>query len=108
MDLSTLKASSADLKQYITKALDLCFESLPISHDLRNFVKRHERRPLMEENLLRELKQTQNTAIRLDERKLVAVVADFARMFANATLANAEKKARRSNVSGMLNTQDGV
>lgn len=84
-----------DLPQYITAEFDRqCKAKWGHKPDLYQFFSNHERRPLLEQNLAREIRELETVSkIILTKEKIEMIVIDFCKQFFTIALMAAEKAA---------------
>jgi hypothetical protein len=83
-----------DLKQEIKNGFDIFVKTKFQNEDIRNFLLNHERRSLLESNLLRELKRSYH--IIKEFKTIEKMIKDFSHMFCKAALDAKEIELKKS------------
>lgn len=79
------------IKEEFDRQINAKFASKP---DVYNFFKNHEKRPLLEKNLIAEISKVElSHAVKLDAEKIKFIVAEFCNTFFSLALKAAEKSA---------------
>ena len=79
------------IKEEFDRQIALSWSSKP---DVEQFFKNHEKRPLLERNLLKEITQLElSYAVKLNKEKIEMIVTEFCKTFFHIAIKAAEKSA---------------
>jgi len=95
--------SMSDVNQVFDDIID---EIFPINKDVNKFLKRHERRVLLEQNVLKEIRKADNVVAMMKlsneekQRLIRSVMKDIMKIFVKAALDELEMKAKQRGSHG--------